>query len=305
MRASPHLRRAAGSAGRAPGRRRRRAPRFPPGRRRARGAGRGRLQRPAGVRGAQARARREAGQGAALPVSAAAAGTQNDPVQPRLQQGPVLQRRRRALGRAHEVQRRLPGRALRGRARSRPTPTARCGPSRSARTRSGPTAAPCTARDFEWSWKRQIDPASKAPVRRFFYDIKDAEAVQQEQGDRTPPRSACRPRTTGRSRSRSRGRAATSRCCRPTWRRFPAHRPSVEKHGDKWTEAANIVCNGPFVLEAWEHNKVMVLRKNKHFFGAKDVTLEKVTIPIIPVAVGRAARTRTTRSTSRSCRPPT
>ena len=41
---------------------------------------------------------------------------------------------------------------------------------------------------------------------------------------------------------------------------LPAHRPSVEKHGDKWTEAANIVCNGPFTLEAWEHNKVIVLR---------------------------------------------
>ena len=67
---------------------------------------------------------------------------------------------------------------------------------------------------------------------------------------------------------------------------LPAHRPSVEKHGDKWTEAANIVCNGPFTLEAWEHNKVMVLRKNKHFFNAKDVTLDKVTIPIIPLQSG-------------------
>src|SRR5205823_10700837 len=53
-----------------------------------------------------------------------------------------------------------------------------------------------------------------------------------------------------------------------------------------WTEAANIVCNGPFVLEAWEHNKVMVLRKNKHFLNAKDVALDKVTIPIIPLQSG-------------------
>src|SRR5205823_2265774 len=41
---------------------------------------------------------------------------------------------------------------------------------------------------------------------------------------------------------------------------LPAHRASVEKHADKWTEAANIVCNGPFVLETWQHGKVMVLR---------------------------------------------
>src|SRR5207245_7957594 len=67
---------------------------------------------------------------------------------------------------------------------------------------------------------------------------------------------------------------------------LPGHRASIEKHGDKWTEAANIVCNGPFVLDAWEHNKAIVLKKNKHFFGAKDITLEKVTIPIIPIASG-------------------
>jgi peptide/nickel transport system substrate-binding protein/oligopeptide transport system substrate-binding protein len=30
----------------------------------------------------------------------------------------------------------------------------------------------------------------------------------------------------------------------------------------------------------------MVLRKNKHFFGAKDVTLDKAVIPIVPVASG-------------------
>ena len=77
---------------------------------------------------------------------------------------------------------------------------------------------------------------------------------------------------------------------------LPGHKASIEKYGDKWTEAANIVCNGPFVLETWEHNKVMVLRKNKHFFGAKDMTLDKVVIPIIPWPRGRCP-TRTTSST--------
>src|ERR671923_260042 len=33
---------------------------------------------------------------------------------------------------------------------------------------------PCTARDFEWSWKRQLDPASAAPYASFLYDIKNA-----------------------------------------------------------------------------------------------------------------------------------
>ena len=32
------------------------------------------------------------------------------------------------------------------------------------------------------------------------------------------------------------------------------HRPTVEQYGEKWTEAANIVTNGPFKLHRWEHN---------------------------------------------------
>ena len=32
------------------------------------------------------------------------------------------------------------------------------------------------------------------------------------------------------------------------------NKKAVEQFGDKWTEAANIVTNGPFKLERWEHN---------------------------------------------------
>src|SRR5206468_4653359 len=35
--------------------------------------------------------------------------------------------------------------------------------------------SPCTARDFEWSWKRQMDPASANPYASYFYDIKGAQ----------------------------------------------------------------------------------------------------------------------------------
>src|SRR5436309_248527 len=145
--------------------------------------------------------------------------------------------------------------------------------------------SPCTAKDFEWSWKRQMDPASKNPYSSYFYDIKGAEAFNkskvpdasqvgvQAKGDWTLEVTLEGPR--GYFPVLSAYLAA-----------LPAHRGAVEKHGDKWTEAANIVCNGPFTLEAWEHNKVMVLRKNKHFIGAKDVTLDKVTIPIISVQSG-------------------
>ena len=85
----------------------------------------------------------------------------------------------------------------------------------------------------------------------------------------------------------------------------------MEKYGDKWTEAGNIVCNGPFTLEAWEHNKQIVLKKNPHYFGAKDVHLDRVVIPIIPVASGALPYEnneldldpRSRRATSSACSP--
>jgi ABC-type oligopeptide transport system substrate-binding subunit len=41
--------------------------------------------------------------------------------------------------------------------------------------------APLSARDFEWSWKRQLDPASAAPYASFLYDIKNGEAFNKKQ----------------------------------------------------------------------------------------------------------------------------
>ena len=145
--------------------------------------------------------------------------------------------------------------------------------------------SPCTAHDFEYSWKRQLDPATAAPYASFLYDIKNAEAFNKKELT-DPSQLGVRAKDDWTLEVALEGPRGYFPVLSAYLAALPAHRPSVEKHGDKWTEAANIVCNGPFVLETWEHQKVMVLRKNKHFFGARDVTLEKVTAPIIPIASG-------------------
>src|SRR5215813_4695082 len=140
----------------------------------------------------------------------------------------------------------------------------------------------CTASAFEWAWKRQLDPGSGAAYASFLYDIKNAEKFNKKElpdarevgvrakGDWTLEVTLEGPR--GYFPALTAFLAA-----------LPAHRPSVEKHKNRWTEAGNLVCNGPFTLEAWEHGKQMVLKKNPHFFGAEGVALERVIIPIIPM----------------------
>ena len=145
--------------------------------------------------------------------------------------------------------------------------------------------SPCTARDFEYSWKRQLDPATAAPYSSFLYDIKNAEAFNKKQVT-DPGQVGVRARDDWTLEVTLEGPRGYFPVLAAYLAALPGHKASIEKFGDKWTEAGNIVSNGPFVLEAWEHNKVMVLRKNKHFFGAKDITLDKVMIPIIPLASG-------------------
>ncbi len=148
--------------------------------------------------------------------------------------------------------------------------------------------APVTARDFEWSWKRQLDPATAAPYAAFLYDLKNGEAFNKKQVT-DASQVGVKAKDDWTLEVTLEGPRGYFPVLAAYLAALPASRPAVEKHGDKWTEAANIVANGPFTLEAWEHNKQMVLRKNPYYYGAKDVHLTKIIIPIIPVASGALA----------------
>jgi len=145
--------------------------------------------------------------------------------------------------------------------------------------------APVSARDFEWSWKRQLDPATAAPYASFLYDIKNGEAFNKKQIT-DAGQVGVRAKDDWTLEVTLEGPRGYFPVLAAYLAAVPAYRPAVEKHGDKWTEAANIVTNGPFVLEAWDHHKQYVLRKNPHYYDAKNIHLTRVIIPIIPVASG-------------------
>jgi len=145
--------------------------------------------------------------------------------------------------------------------------------------------APVSARDFEWSWKRQLDPASAAPYASFLYDIKNGEAFNKKKVT-DPKEVGVRAKDDWTLEVTLEGPRGYFPVLAAYLAALPAYKLAVEKFGDKWTEAGNLVSNGPFTLEAWEHNKQLVLKKNPHYFGAKDMHLNRVIIPIIPVASG-------------------
>jgi oligopeptide transport system substrate-binding protein len=62
---------------------------------------------------------------------------------------------------------------------------------------------------------------------------------------------------------------------------FPVHRPSVERWPENFFLPGKIVSNGPFLLEKWEVNRKIRLRRNPGYWGAAEVALE--TIDALPI----------------------
>jgi oligopeptide transport system substrate-binding protein len=137
---------------------------------------------------------------------------------------------------------------------------------------------PVTAEDFEYSWKRTISPELAADYAYQFYGIEGAqeynsceskcEALADKVGvnavdDRTLEVTLTSPQPW-----------FTQQLAHHSF--LAVHRPTVEQFGDKWTEAANIVTNGPFLLDSWEHNANINLVKNEDWRAADEVTLTRV-----------------------------
>jgi oligopeptide transport system substrate-binding protein len=142
---------------------------------------------------------------------------------------------------------------------------------------------PVTAGDFEYSWKRTLSPELAADYAYQLYGIKGAaeyngcekncDALADKVGvkavdDTTLEVTLTSPQPWFIQQSAHHSFLAV-------------HQATVEEFGDKWTEPGNIVTNGPFMLESWEHEQSIDLVKNPDWRGAADVALERINGRII------------------------
>jgi oligopeptide transport system substrate-binding protein len=137
---------------------------------------------------------------------------------------------------------------------------------------------PVTADDFEYAWKRTLSPELGADYAYQFYGIVGAQEY-----------NTCK-RNCGRLRDRVGVTAVDNGTLRvrltsaqPWFLQQVAHHsflavhaPTVERHGNKWTEAENIVTNGPFRLAEWSHNARIDLVKWNGWRDADTVSLTRV-----------------------------
>jgi len=148
---------------------------------------------------------------------------------------------------------------------------------------------PVTAEDFAYTWRRVLTPATAAEYAYMLYPIRGAEAyfraavedLQDDKDDRPPADWAnVGVRVEGPHR-------LVVTLERPTayfldlvafHTYMPVRRDVVEKHGDRWTFPGNIVSNGAYELVSWEFRSRMRWRRNRHYWNAENVALERIDV---------------------------
>jgi oligopeptide transport system substrate-binding protein len=142
---------------------------------------------------------------------------------------------------------------------------------------------PVTANDFEWAWKRVLDPETAADYAYQLYGIQGAQEFNECEDNCEPLRDE-----VGVTATDERTLEVTLTSAQPWFAQLvahtsflPVHQPTVEEHGANWTEAENMVSNGPFMLERWEHEANIDLVKNPDWRNADEVTLERANGRII------------------------
>ncbi len=69
-----------------------------------------------------------------------------------------------------------------------------------------------------------------------------------------------------------------------TWLGRIQPREPIEQNGIGWTEPGVLWSSGPFMLERWDHNRAIVLRRNPFYFEADQVLVERLRFRMIPDA---------------------
>jgi oligopeptide transport system substrate-binding protein len=133
---------------------------------------------------------------------------------------------------------------------------------------------PVTAHDFVYSFRRVADPRTAAQYATILYPMKNMQAATE---------GKVRPEQIGARAVDDRTLELTFEYQVPYIRELLTHYTTfavpqhvVEKYGEAWTRAGNMVSNGPFMLKQWVPNDHIHLVKNPHFFAAADVGLENV-----------------------------
>ena len=136
---------------------------------------------------------------------------------------------------------------------------------------------PVTAFDFEFAWKRVLDPATGAETASHLYDVKNAKRYQQGE---IPSASSLGVNALDDHTLIVDLEAPTGSflylLSLSTAYAVPSH--VVTRFGKDWVKFKNIAVNGPFFIEEWQPGETMVLSRNLQYNGRFSGNVHKVVL---------------------------
>lgn len=132
----------------------------------------------------------------------------------------------------------------------------------------------CDAHDFQFAFRRILDPETLAEYAAILYPIKNAEAVNR--GDLPPDQVGVTALDDLTLEIQLEHPAPYLPQLLKHYTAYPVPKHVLERHGAEWIKPENVVVNGPFTLRKWWSNYLVHLEHNPVFFDAGNVTLRNL-----------------------------
>ncbi|MFQ3545474.1 peptide ABC transporter substrate-binding protein [Halobacillus rhizosphaerae] len=131
-----------------------------------------------------------------------------------------------------------------------------------------------TAGDFEYAWKRLLNPETASPAAFLGYFIEGGEAYNNGKGSADDVMV----KAVNDKELKVTLKAPTGYflniISNPAF--FPVNQKVAEENEEWYADASSFVGNGPFTLAEWKHDSEILMKKNDHYWDKGTVKLDQV-----------------------------
>ncbi|MGR6981376.1 ABC transporter substrate-binding protein [Testudinibacter sp. P27/CKL/0425] len=137
---------------------------------------------------------------------------------------------------------------------------------------------PVTADDFVYAWQRLADPKTAAPYGTYLKYLTLQNAADVVEGKKAPTELGVKALDAHTLQLTLDSAIPYVDKLVEHYVLFPVHKATIEKFGDQWTKAENLVGNGAFKLDRLIVNEKSELSPNPEYWDNANTVLSKVTL---------------------------
>lgn len=139
--------------------------------------------------------------------------------------------------------------------------------------------SPVTAGDFEFAWKRVLNPETGSKMAFYLYYIKNAQAYNN--GEIEADEVGVEAKDDKTLVVELDSPVGYFEEMLTFWSYYPVNQDAVEKDGNWSANADTYVGNGPFSLTNWKHDDSVLVKKNDEYFASNEVTLDEIEFAMV------------------------